>query len=133
MVVHHAAFQEAALSQLKDFLSRERSYTGYIMRPDPQQPLKVQALKTGGEGTSLTLDFTATAQAVPNITEDQVRGLISGKSSSEARDALFKELRGVQDVDVKIAPEFATWPFWQGNIHVEVRPGTTVAPTPTKN
>jgi hypothetical protein len=128
LLVRGAAVQEATVRQLNEFLLKEKNYNGYIVDATARQAVKIPTPKVSGDDRALTLDFTATAKAVPHLTQDQVRQVIVGKSIGEAKQRL-KTLPNahVQDVKVETTPGFVSWiPFWSNNIAVDIVPGTTL-------
>jgi hypothetical protein len=135
MVVRSAVLQNAIMQQLNALLAKDKAFTGYIVAQDSPQPVQIQALKQSGQGTNLTLNFTAVAQAIPNLTAQQVRSLVAGKQIPEATQIL-RGIKNVQSVSIKTSPNFVPWvTSWGHNINVALVPGTplrsTPAPAPT--
>lgn len=131
MIVRSAALQGATIQQLDGFLAKDKAFTGYIVAQDSQQPAQIQALKQNGQGTNLTLNFTAVAQTIPNLTTEQVRTLVAGKRIPDATQVL-KGIKNVQDVSIKTSPSFVPWvTSWGHNINVLLEPGTAPTSTPT--
>jgi hypothetical protein len=130
MIVRSATLQGATMQQLNGFLAKDKAFTGYIVSQDSSQPVQIQRLKQNGQGTNLTLNFTAVAQAIPNLTAEQVRSLVAGKRIPEATQIL-KGIKNVQDVSIKTSPDFVPWiTSWGRNINVVLVPGTPPSSTP---
>lgn len=117
--------QRAAVSQLNGFMRQNPNYRNMVVFADAQHPVNIQSSGTpGGDGGSITLQANATALAVPNISQQQVRSDITGVSSGTARQRL-SQLHGVQHVNISESPSFIPWlPFLSGNIEVNLQPGT---------
>lgn len=132
MIVRNASLQNATVKQLNTYISKDKAYTNYSVNADTKQPVQVRSMKLGGQGTALTLNFTAAAKALPNnITSDVVLRLIVGRSIPDAT-AQLKKLQNVQDVSIQSSPGFVSWvAFWSHNVRMELVPGTTPA-TPKK-
>lgn len=122
LVVRAADLQAAATAQLKAALSKQGTSLALV----PQQNVEVKQVKSlpSKDGTSLAISFTAVGQAAPQISEDMVRGLISGKSINEAKLALVGKggIPNAVDPQITVYPSFIPWlPFWQSRIHVHFK------------
>lgn len=127
--------QSAALAQLNRFIARDGAYLNYVVIADARHPVRIDGLRqTGGDLAGMTLDFTATGRATPNITVDAVRRMIAGTSLRDAQTLLSSRIPGVQkqNVEIKVSPGFISWvPFFPGRIDVIFVPGS-VPPTKQK-
>jgi hypothetical protein len=123
LVVRAADLQAAAIAQLKDALIRQKSGLMLI----PQQPVELKQLKNqpAKDGQALVLSFTAVGQAAPQISEDTVRNLVSGKSIDAAKHVLVgaNGIPNGQDTpQITVYPGFFHWmPFWSQRIHVHFK------------
>lgn len=133
LYVPNASLQTAALAQLNRFITKDAGYQGYAIIADANHPVRIDGLRqSNGDLTGTTLDFTATARAMPNITADTVRHLVAGTSSiNDARTLLASRIPGVQkqNVEIKVSPSFVTW--IPARIDVTFIPGS-VPPTKQK-
>lgn len=131
----NTSLQPAALAQLNRFIVKDAAYPNYVAIADVRHPVRIDGLRqTAGDLEGMTLDFTATARAIPNITADTVRRLIAGKSVAEASTLLASNIPGVQkqNVEIKVSPGFISWvPSLPGRIDVTFVPGS-VPPTKQK-
>jgi hypothetical protein len=124
MIVRSANLQDATATQLRNDLSTNKAFNGYTINPEQQTPVTIQALKTAGQGTSLTLSFTAIAKTMPNIPQDQVRTLVAGKLTSDASDNL-KTLHNIQGATIKTSPGFVFWvSSLPSHININLVPGS---------
>jgi hypothetical protein len=132
LFVRSADLQAASVVALSDAMRKDKAYAGDIVIIDAQHPVQIAQMKApGGDTNLLTLNFTATAQTIPNESAEQVQKLIAGKSIKDAT-ALLSQLPGVQSVDIKSSPGFITWvPYWTGHINVMFIPGSQ-QPTPNQ-
>jgi len=130
-----ASLQSAALTQLNRFIVKDGAYTNYVVVADAKHPVRIDGLRqSAGDLAGMTLDFTATARATPNITVDAVRRMIAGTSIGDAQTLLSSRIPGVQkqNVEIKVSPGFISWvPFFPGRINVIFVPGS-VPPTKQK-
>jgi len=108
MIVRAANLQDATATQLKNDFSKDKAFTGYTINPNQKEPITIQAIKTAGQGTALTLSFTAAAKTIPNIPQDEVRTLVAGKLTSDA-SANLKSLPNIQGASIKTSPNFIFW------------------------
>lgn len=130
MIIRHAALQDATIQQLNGFLAKDKAYanSNYVISRDARQPVQFQNVKQNGQGTNLTLNFTALAHTIPNMTAEQVQKLVAGKQIPDATRQL-KTLKDVQSVSIEISPGFVPWvTSWAPNINVVFVPGTAPAP-----
>ncbi len=131
----NASLQAAALAQLNRFIAKDGAYPNYVVIADAGHPVRIDGLRqSGGDLTGMTLDFTATARAMPNITAGAVQRMIAGTSVEDARTLLSNRIPGVQkqNVEIKVSPGFISWvPFWPTRIDVTFVPGS-VPPTKQK-
>ena len=119
LVVRAADLQAAATAQFKATLSKQNQGVALV----PQQSVAFKQVKKqpSKNGTALLLSFTAVGQVAPQISEETVRGLVSGKTAADARSVLAstKGLPTVLSTQITIYPGFFHWlPFWQQHIHV---------------
>lgn len=131
MIVRGATLQGATIQQIDSLLAKDKAFNGYVVAQDSAQPVQIQAVKQSGQGTNLTLNYTAVAQTIPNLTAEQVRTLVAGKRIPDATQNL-KNIQNVQDVSIKITPGFVPWiTSWGHNINVVLEPGTPSRSSPT--
>jgi hypothetical protein len=126
LMARNSDVQKAAASQLNAFLQQDHNYQNMTIFVDAQHPVNIQPTSTSaGDASSITLQANATALAVPDISQQQVRNDITGKSSATARQRLA-QLHGVQRVvNISVSPPFFPWlPFLSGHIRVNLQPGT---------
>ena len=135
LVVRAADLQAAAIAQLKNTLNTTRTNLALV----PQQPVLFKQIKNSSpkDGSLVKLSFTAIGQVAPQVSEDIVRNLVSGKSVSDAQQALVGKngIPGVTHVQISVNPNFFHWlPFWTQriNVHFQAVPQPTT-PTPTKH
>ena len=123
LVVRAADLQAAATAQLKDTLDKQRGGVALV----PQQPVELKQLKNtpAKDGHALVLKFTAVGQVAPQISEDAVRNLVSGKSLDAAQHALAgaNGIPEVQDTpQITVYPSFFHWmPFWSQRINIHFK------------
>ncbi|MFL5665989.1 MAG: hypothetical protein ACJ8BW_32275, partial [Ktedonobacteraceae bacterium] len=134
LVVRAADLQAAAMAEMRNSLSKRSSSLALV----PQQTVELKQLKNtpARDGSSLVLSFTAVGQVAPQITEDTVRNLMSGKSIDYAQSVLNGK-NGTPNVvrtQISVNPGFYQWmPFIPQHItvHFKTTPVTTpVAPPP---
>lgn len=131
-VVHKADLQTATVAQLNILIGKEKGYEGYIINADPARPVSMQTITTSGTGKNLTLNFTATARAVYNLDQQQVKGLIVGKTKNDAA-TILKAVPNVQQVSIQISPGFVSFiPFWAPHITVKLVAGNIPPATQPK-
>lgn len=133
MIVRGSTLQGATIQQINNLLAKDKAFTGYIVAQNGTQPVQIQTLKQSGQGTNLTLNYTAAVQTIPNLTAEQVRSLVAGKRIPDATQNL-KNIQHVQNVSIKITPGFIPWiTSWGHNINVALEPGapSRSSPTPT--
>ncbi|MBV9227813.1 MAG: baseplate J/gp47 family protein [Chloroflexi bacterium] len=125
LFVNSADLQAATAVALKDAMRKDKAYAGDMPIVDANHPVKISQIKTpGGDTHVLTLNFTATAQTIPNESTEQIQKLIAGKSIKDATTTL-SQLPDVQSIDIKPSPSFITWvPFWVNHINVTLIPGS---------
>ncbi|MFL5624679.1 MAG: baseplate J/gp47 family protein [Ktedonobacteraceae bacterium] len=135
LVVRAADLQVAAAAQMKDTLSKRSSGLALV----PQQTLELKQLKNtpAKDGNSLALSFTAVGQVAPQITEDTVRNLMTGKSVDYAQSVLNGK-NGTPNVvrtQITVNPDIHWMPFIAQHItvHFKTVPVTTPTPAPPKN
>lgn len=120
LVVRAADLQAAATAQLKDNLNRGRSGMALV----PQQPVELTQLKnqSAKDGHTIVLKLTAVGQVAPQISEDAVRNLVSGKSLDAAHTALISAIPQVRDSQITVYPNVWRWmPFWSQRIQVHFK------------
>jgi hypothetical protein len=134
LVVRAADLQAAAMAEMRNSLSKRSSSLALV----PQQTVELKQLKNtpAKDGSSLVLSFTAVGQVAPQITEDTVRNLMSGKSIDYAQSVLNGK-NGTPNVvrtQISVNLGFYQWmPFIPQHItvHFKTMPVTTpVAPPP---
>jgi len=130
LLVQTKDLENATIASLNDAMRKDKVYANNVVKVDEKHLLNVEQMKPGGDTNSMTLNFTATAQTIPNESPEQIQKLIAGKSIKDATTTLSQE-PGVQNVDIKPSPSFISWvPFWTGHINVMLIPG---APQTTPN
>ncbi|MDQ6662759.1 MAG: baseplate J/gp47 family protein [Chloroflexota bacterium] len=82
LVIRASEIQKAAMAQLNEAVSKSKQYQGYAVVQS--QPVKVNSLKNTAskDGSSLSLSFTTIGQIVPQHIEQELPGLVAGKSVS---------------------------------------------------
>jgi hypothetical protein len=138
LVVRNAAIQSLAAANMNASVSKNKLDTGYTLY-EPQQ-LNITQMKNtpSSNGTTLKLSFSAAGQIIPNISVEQIRGLLAGKRVSEVQSALTGpgSVPGVVNSSAVVHPGFFPWlPFLSNHINVHIVPAqqpTTppVHPTP---
>ena len=125
LMARNSDVQRSAASQLNGFMRQDPNYQNMVVFADAQHPVNIQPGGTpGGDGGSIMLQANATALAVPNISQQQVRSDVTGVSPGTARQHLLSRHPGVQHVDISVSPSFFPWlPFLSGHINVNLQPG----------
>lgn len=114
--------QKAAASQLSNFLQRDPNYHNMIIVQDAQHPIRLRPIKAPtSDASSITLNADASALALSDISQEQIRKDIAGLSLKTAQERL-SQLLGVQHVDIKLSPSIPLLPFWTGHINVTLQP-----------
>jgi hypothetical protein len=132
LFVNTADLQKAALNQLKLDISQDKNYTGYTIAQGAKPALVISQLKNQATATSLKLNFSATAQAIPDVSKEVVQNLVSGKTPDAARKLLTSSIQGTQQVNIQVTPGFFPWvSWWKGHIYVTVLPGSASNNSPT--
>jgi len=133
LIVHFTEIQAAASQEINAALKLAKRNYELI----PQQQVKIVYAPHSPKyvGKTLSLNFTASGQIVPQVSTDQIRGIVSGKSLASARAALLSQHGGIaaiQDVTITVYPGFVGWvPFWQQHINVTFKTASPVStPTP---
>jgi hypothetical protein len=136
LVVRAADLQAAAMAEMRNSLSQRSSSLALV----PQQKVELKQLKNtpARDGNSLVLSFTAVGQVAPQITEDTVRSLMSGKSIDYAHSVLNGKngTPNVVHTQISVNPGFFQWmPFIPQHIavHFKTTPVTTPVPSPPKH
>jgi hypothetical protein len=136
LVVRAAVLQSAATAEMRNSLSKRSSSLALV----PQQRVELKQLKNtpARDGSSLVLSFTAVGQVAPQITEDTVRNLMSGKSIDYAQSVLNGKngTPNVVGTRISVHPGFFHWmPFMPQHItvHFETTPVKTPTPSPPKH
>jgi len=73
------------------------------------------------DGTSLALNLLATGQVAPQVSEDVVRSLVTGKSIDDATHAIMGSggIPHVLNTQITISPSFFGWvPFYSPRITI---------------
>jgi hypothetical protein len=119
LVVRAADLQTAVKAQLNAALSEQK--TGLALVPQQVVQLTQVKNKPSKDGTSLALSLLATGQVAPQVSEDTVRKLVTGKSVNDAK-LTIKGSGGIPNVlntDITISPSFFYWvPFDSARIAV---------------
>jgi hypothetical protein len=131
LVVRAADLQAAAMAEMRNSLSQRSPSLALV----PQQTVELKQLKNtpARDGSSLVLSFTVVGQVAPQITEDTVRNLMSGKSIDYAQGVLNGKngTPNVVHTQVSVNPGFFQWmPFIPQHITVHFK--TTPVPPPPK-
>ena len=136
LVVRAADLQAAAMAEMRNSLSKRSSSSALV----PQQTVELKQLKNtpARDGSSLVLSFTAVGQVAPQITEDTVRNLMSGKSIDYAHNVLNGKngTPNVVSTQISVHPGFFQWmPFIPQHItvHFKTTPVTTPVSPPPKH
>ncbi len=130
LVVRSAVLQSASIAQLNGALRKDKNYANYAVAVDANHGVKIaqDQIKVTGDTTSLALSFPASGKVIPKMSIEQIQSWIAGKSVKDAQTTLTTDIPGIQDVEVKISPDFVSFvPWWVGHIHVNLVPGA--APT----
>jgi hypothetical protein len=130
LVVHAADLQNVANQQINAALQQAKSNDELV----PQQPVQITDVKakdsTLHSAKALSLTFNALGQIVPQVSVDQIRGIVSGKSPASAQAALLDKHNGItaiQKASVTVNPSFiGLVPFWQQHITVVFKTGAPV-------
>lgn len=130
LIVNAADLQNVASQQINAVLKQAKRNEEVA----PQHPVQITDVKTkdltlhGNKALSLT--FNALGQIVPQVSVDQIRGIVSGKSPGSARTALLNKRNGIaaiQDATITVNPAFiGLVPFWQQHITVDFKTGAPV-------
>jgi len=135
LIARSTEIQAAATQQINAALKlAKRNYELTPQQPPQITDVKVKSSSLYG-GKALALTFNAVGQIVPQVSTDQIRGIVSGKSPGSARAALLSQHGGIaaiQDVTITVNPGFIGWvPFWQQHITVNFKTAAPVTtPTP---
>jgi hypothetical protein len=132
LVVRAADLQATVMAEMRNSLSKRSSSLALV----PQQKVELKQLKNtpARDGSSLVLSFTAVGQVAPQITEDTVRNLMSGKSIDYAHSVLNGKngTPNVVGTQISVNPGFFQWmPFIPQHITVHFK--TTPVPPPPKH
>ncbi len=134
LLVVRAADLQAAAQAAFNAAAREAK-TNYALAPRQTVSLEKTTSRTctpiSGE-TSITLCYNATGQITPQISEQQVRDLLAGKTVQEAVGDLNRGVPGIRSAVITINPNFFPWvPWWPQHItvHFKVIPASV---TPKK-
>jgi len=128
LVIPHDDLQHAVATQLDTIMRKDKNYQGEMILADASHQVKIdQTRAIGGDATSMVLTINATAQAIPAVSQNDIRAMIAGKSVKIAKTLLAQQ-RGIQHVDIEQSPGFISWiPQWTMHINVHLLP----APLPT--
>lgn len=138
LIVHANDLQNVASQQINAALKLAKRDYELI----PQHPVQITDVKAKDStlhgNKALSLTFNAFGQIIPQVSVDQIRSLVSGKSVASAQTALLSKHNGItaiQDANVTVNPNFiGLVPFWQPHINVVFKtaaPTTTPKSTPT--
>ena len=110
LVVKAATIQAASIAEMNAALSKQN--TGMALVPQQLPKITKMTNKPSSDGKSLTLSYTAIGQVAPQVPEDTVRQLVSGKSADDAKAALTTgngAIPNAVNAEVKISPGFVGW------------------------
>ncbi|MBA2678205.1 MAG: baseplate J/gp47 family protein, partial [Ktedonobacteraceae bacterium] len=131
--VSNSDIQRATLNQLNAEISKDKNFSGYAIAQDAKPPVVLSQLKKQVNANSLQINLNATAQAIPNISKETVRNIVSGKTPGEARKLLLTNIRGTQDASIQVTPSFFPWvSWWPAHIDVIILPGSTSNSPPVR-
>lgn len=133
LVVRAAEIQAAASQNMTQALKLKKP--GYELAS--QHPVQIATMKppvVSKDGTSLSFSFEALGTIVPQVSADQIRSLVSGKTVSAARAELLSKqgnLAALQNASIEVFPGFIPWvPFWQQRITVNFQDVTAPVSPP---
>jgi len=126
LVVRAATIQAASIAEMNAAISKQNP--GYALVPQQKVAVTKMVNKPSSNGTSMTLNFTAIGQIAPQIPEDIVRQLVSGKSPADAKYVLTNPNSGglppseVVFTQINIFPGFIGWvTFYTPHISVHYK------------
>ncbi len=122
LVVRAADLQAAAKAQLNTVLDKQKTGLALV----PQQVVQLTQIKNtpSKDGTSLALNLLATGQAAPQVSENTVRSLVTGKSIDDATHAIIGPggIPHALNTQIAISPSFFGWvPFYSPRIAVHFK------------
>jgi hypothetical protein len=124
LLVRNTNVQAATVMTLNNVLKQNAQYHGsYVVFTDPKQPLTLAPGTPKGDEKALVLSFTPTVKIVPNISEEAVQHLLTGKSKTDVQRVLMAlnppQTTYVQGASVQTWPSFINWiPFLASRITV---------------
>jgi hypothetical protein len=130
LIVRAADLQNVASLQINAALKQAKRNEELA----PQQPVQITDVKakdaTLHSAKALSLTFNALGQIVPQVSINQIREIVSGKSPTSAQAALLDKrngITGIQKATVTVNPSFiGLVPFWQQHINVVFKTGAPV-------
>ncbi len=126
VVLTGEAIQESVLEQLARAVLRGGAEGTFV-------PGSVSAIQVGpGQFNAATGELTATFEVsgdfAADLTTDEVRAAVKGKTQSAAK-AVLADRYGMDDTSIKLTPGFAPWmPRFDFRIDVEFRPRSELEP-----
>lgn len=133
LVVRAADLQAAAQAEFNAAAMKAKAH--YALAPQQKVSLAKTSSKTCtpvSSETSIILCYNATGQIAPQISEQQIRDLLAGKTVQEAESELSRSVPAISSVGITINPGFFPWMPWLAqriNVHFKVVPAPT---TPKK-
>jgi hypothetical protein len=134
LVVRAADLQAAAQAEFNAAAMKAKAH--YALAPQQKVSLAKTSSKTCtpvSSETSIILCYNATGQIAPQISEQQIRDLLAGKTVQEAESELPRSVPAISSVGrITINPGFFPWMPWLAqriNVHFKVVPAPT---TPKK-
>lgn len=126
LVVRAADLQAAAQAEFN--AAARAAKTNYVLAP--QQTVRLEkttskACTAVSSETSITLCYNAAGQITPQVSEQQIRDLLAGKTVQEAVGDLNGDVPGIKGAMITINPNFFPWvPLWPQRImvHFKVMP-----------
>src|SRR6266567_2981738 len=126
LVVRAADLQAAAQAEFNAAAMKAKANYALV----PQQKVSLaktssKACTPGSSETSIILCYSATGQIAPQVSEQKIRDLMSGKPVQEAESELTSNVPGISSVGITINPGFFPWMPWQSqriSVHFKVVP-----------
>jgi hypothetical protein len=123
LVVGAADLQAAAQAEFN--VAAREAKTNYALAPQQTVSLEKTTSKACtpiSSGTSITLCYNATGQITPQVSEQQIRDLLAGKTVQEAVGDLNGDVPGIKSAVITINPNFFPWvPWWPQHITVHFK------------
>jgi len=126
LVVRAADLQAAAQAEFNAAAMKAKANYALV----PQQKVSLaktssKACTPGSSETSIILCYSAMGQIAPQVSEQKIRDLMSGKPVQEAESELTSNVPGISSVGITINPGFFPWMPWQSqriSVHFKVVP-----------